>query len=140
MDISALISVMRQKVEAVDAATRDATGRGAHIIEGKIKMQLSMTSHQRGTPTPSQPGSPPSLVSGNLRRSITVEGPTGSGGHYEARIGPSIVYGRIQELGGDAGVNGSAHLPPRPYVAPGAAEAEPEVQAEFEQSWREALE
>jgi hypothetical protein len=52
-----------------------------------------------------------------LRRSITVEGPRAiGGGTYEAKIGPTAVYGRIQELGGPIWTG--AQLPPRPYLAP----------------------
>jgi phage gpG-like protein len=58
-------------------------------------------------------------VTGTLRRSITVKGPHPLGlGRWEAQIGPTAVYGRIQELGGVTGRGGATVLPARPYVAP----------------------
>lgn len=36
-------------------------------------------------------------------------------------VGATTVYARIQELGGDAGIDHSAHLLPRPYLAPTVA-------------------
>ncbi|MEU8968169.1 hypothetical protein AB0D11_02640 [Streptomyces monashensis] len=104
---------------ALDTATRSATAKASHLVDAEIKQTLGTTSHQRGTPTPSSPGEPPSLVTGTLRRSITVDGPHPLGlGLWDAQIGPTAVYGRIQELGGVAGRGGATVLPPRPYVQP----------------------
>jgi len=89
-------------------------------IEQQIKTLLSTSAHPPGTPTPSAPGSPPAVVTGTLRRSITTERRPGAGGVYVS-VGPTAVYGRIQELGGRAG-RGST-LPARPYVAPARAVA-----------------
>jgi phage gpG-like protein len=103
-------------VARMDAAVRLATGKAAHLIEQRAKQALTTSSHPRGTPTPSAAGEPPSLVSGTLRRSIAVVGPTAVGfATYRADIGPTVAYGRIQELGGS-----TAHgvLPARPYMAP----------------------
>ncbi|KIF71872.1 hypothetical protein HY68_01680 [Streptomyces sp. AcH 505] len=97
-------------------ATRTATAHAAHLAEAAIKQMLTTSSHAKGTPTPSAPGDPPSLITGTLRRSIKVTGPVPAGmGRWLAEIGPTAVYGRVQELGGSAG---HADLPPRPYVAP----------------------
>ncbi|MFD0393333.1 hypothetical protein ACFQ3Z_15995 [Streptomyces nogalater] len=58
-------------------------------------------------------------MTGTLRRSITVKGPAPLGtGRWAASIGPTAVYGRIQELGGVTGRGGATELPPRPYVRP----------------------
>lgn len=104
---------------SLSAATRSATAKASHLVEQEIKQTLATSSHQRGTPTPSAPGEPPSLVTGTLRRSITVDGPHPLGlGRWEAQIGPTAVYGRIQELGGVTGRGGATVLPPRPYVQP----------------------
>lgn len=97
-------------------ATRTATAHAAHLAEAAIKQMLTTSSHAKGTPTPSAPGDPPSLITGTLRRSIKVTGPVPAGmGRWLAEIGPTAVYGRVQELGGSAG---HTELPPRPYVAP----------------------
>ena len=86
--------------------------------ERAIKEQLSTFSHARRTPTPSPPGAPPAIITGTLRRSVITQPPVGGGGLWTASGGPTIVYARIQELGGRAGRNHASVLPPRPYVRP----------------------
>lgn len=104
---------------SLNQATRTATAQASHLLEREIKQTLSTSSHPRGTPTPSSPGEPPSLVTGTLRRSITVNGPHPLGlGRWEAQVGPTAVYGRIQELGGVTGRGHATTLPARPYVQP----------------------
>ncbi len=106
-------------VAAADRASREAVAKGAHLIEAETKRNLALTSHRKGTPTPSPPGQPPSLVTGQLRRSIQVKGPVSLGsGTWQASVGPTAVYGRIQELGGVTGRGGRSYLPPRPYLGP----------------------
>lgn len=106
-------------VAAADYAAREATGKGAHLIEAETKKNLSIGSHARGEPTTSAPGTPPDLVTGQLRRSIRVQGPTKTGpGTWESKTGPTAVYGRIQELGGVTGRGGATTLPARPYLEP----------------------
>ena len=109
------IAALKKTTAAMDAGTRAATSASASLIQRQIITELGRSSHPKGTPTPSSVGQPPSLVSGQLRRSIKVQGPTSLGlGMYQAQIGPTAIYGRIQELGGDTG---TTHLPPRPYVS-----------------------
>ena len=96
-----------------------------------------MVNHAPGTPTPSGPGQPPSLISGALRRSITVEAPERTAQGWAISVGPTIVYGRIQELGGTAG-NG-ARLPPRPYMRPAWAVVPDKVRDIFQDAWRDAV-
>lgn len=115
------------------AATRVAVGKGAHLIEEKTKAALSESSHPKGTPTPSAPGEPPSLISGTLRRSVRVVGPSSIGKGFTASIGPTAVYGRIQELGGIAG-RGS-RLPARPSLSVGVKDAGPELHSLFQEAW-----
>lgn len=115
----ALRAALKAQADMADLATRKATAAGAQLIANEMKKVLTTSTHKRGTPTPSRPGDPPSLVSGQLRRSIKAEGPKRLGpGVYQARIGPTAVYGRVQDQGGNAGRGGSVHLPPRPFVAP----------------------
>lgn len=88
--------------------------------EGKNVMQrkLSQRSHARGTPTPSAPGTPPARISGRLHDSVQASSPSGGGGVWRAHVGPhGVVYSAIQNFGGVAGRNHTAHLPPRPYTA-----------------------
>jgi len=86
----------------------------AAVAQREVQSQLGTSSHAKGEPTPSAPGSPPALVSGQLRRSVMIK-PAGSA-HYQ--VGGTTVYARIQELGGQAGRDHASTLPPRPYLAP----------------------
>jgi phage gpG-like protein len=86
----------------------------AAVAMREVQRQLGLTEHSLGTATPSQPGEPPSLVTGQLRRSVVMV-PKGPG---HVQVGATTVYARIQELGGDAGRDHASHLPPRPYLAP----------------------
>lgn len=115
--LSELNGVLMALERDLQTATRVATAKAAHLAEAAIKQMLSTSSHPKNTPTPSQPGDPPSLVTGTLRRSIKVTGPVSAGmGRWLAEVGPTAVYGRVQELGGTAGRG--VTLPPRPYVQP----------------------
>ncbi len=127
-------------ISAEQAATRRATATAAHLIERTAKEKLAEKSHERGTPTPSAPGEPPALVTGNLRRSITVVGPDPEsvGGYpgWKAQIGPTAIYGRVQELGGETG---RGLLPPRPYLTPAYDEVHPKLRGIFMAEWRKPL-
>lgn len=115
--------------------TPNALAKAAHYLEAKIKEELSRSSHPPGTPTPSPPGSPPSLITGNLRRSIQVEGPQATGAaSWSVSVGAESVYARVQELGG-----GPSRLPARPYMAPAFADALPAMGALIERAWAGAL-
>lgn len=123
-----------------NAATRIGLGKSAHLLEREIKAQLSLGSHERGEPTTSAPGEPPDLVSGDLRRSVQVEGPGPRGsGSWEVSVGPTVVYGRIQELGGRTGRHGATVLPARPYVAPALDEMKPIMRTVMREAWAGAL-
>ncbi len=117
--------------------TRQAVSRAAHVVERAAKDKLAETTHPEGTPTPSAPGNPPSLVFGNLRRSVQVDGPHPLGIGFTARVGPTAEYGRIQELGGVAG-HGSV-LPPRPYMGPALSDSMGEIRTIFVEAWRAGL-
>lgn len=86
----------------------------AAVAMREVQRQLGLTEHSLRTPTPSAPGEPPSLVTGQLRRSVVMK----PKGRAHVQVGATTVYARIQELGGDAGRNHASHLPPRPYLAP----------------------
>lgn len=134
----AMLSALRGISANVVAGTPDGLAQAGHLVEGLVKTELSRTSHPRGTPTPSAPGSPPSLVSGALRRSIQVEGPQQVGaGSWSVSIGTNIVYGPIQERGGVAGRG--ARLPARPYMYPGLIAALPGIESIMYRTWADAL-
>lgn len=127
---------LRAMIAARQQATRKALAKAAHLIERNAKLLLSITSHAKGTPTPSQPGQPPSLITGTLKRSIKVRGPRRIAGGWEAFVGPTAVYGRIQELGGMAGKGLRTRLPARPYMRPAAKQSLPGIRQILGQEWR----
>lgn len=110
---------------------RDAAEAGARVIEAnaKINIERTFTKHSQG----------------GLAGSITVE-LSGDDKSAEAKIGPTVEYGRIQELGGviqpvnakklvwvdpDTGEKKSAYLvtlPARPYLRPAVDEHEDEIE------------
>jgi len=140
--VAELEQALMGMVTSLNAATRTATTQAAHLLEREIKTELARTSHPRGTPTPSSPGEPPSLATGTLRRSITVQGPIPIGsGRWEASIGPTAVYGRIQELGGVTGRGGATQLPARPYVRPAYERlaASGALTSLYQSAWRAAM-
>lgn len=112
-DVGPFLRGLDTKVTRVDAAVKGVIAPAAHDLEREVKA-IFATSHSRGTPTPEPPGNPPSVITGTLRRSIAVDGPIRLGfGSYEAQVGPTAVYARVQELGG-----GPSRLPSRPYLKP----------------------
>lgn len=111
-------AAIRRKLEAARVATEEATRDALHLLERDTKRTLTTYSHPRGTPTPSPPGQPPALITGHLRRSVTVYGPRTLGMTVTGEIGPTTVYARIQELGGWTGRGHRTYLPPRPYLLP----------------------
>lgn len=132
-----LLEALRDRIEAARDGTADGLLRAAHRIEAGIKLKLSITSHSRGTRTPSAPGSPPSLVSGALRRSVMVGDIDRQGDTHSVKVYPSMIYSRIQELGGIAGRG--ARLPARPYVGPAVDESIDDVARIFRDAWEQAL-
>lgn len=88
----------------------------ALALEKQAKINASVGSHKFGTKTPAVPGTGPSVISGNLRRSIThtpiIKGDQG----WETKVGtaigmfpsypvghkrqPANVYGKILEITG----------------------------------------
>jgi hypothetical protein len=112
-------------IVAVDAATRLSVTAGAHLIEANAKAQMN--------------GPGPNVRTGTLRRSIGVIDTVSLGrGIWKSRIAPTVIYGRIQELGGYAGINHSAYLRPRPYMQPGLNKSIPQLEGVFRAAWDRA--
>lgn len=107
---------MQRLVASAGQACRRGANNAAQLVASETKAKLTTSSHRKGTPTPSRPGEPPSLVSGTLRRSVKIVPAQPVGGTaYKAQVGPTAVYARVQELGGDTG---TTFLPARPYLQP----------------------
>lgn len=133
-------AAMRIKNAAVTAATRTATRQGRTHLERAYKLALRRRTHKRGTPTPAPPGEPPAKVSGHLARTVKGRGPRMvRRGVWMAEIGPTAVYSRIQELGGDTGRDGRTVLPPRPYIKPTTLAEKRRVLEYYRRAWTEAL-
>lgn len=128
-------AALDHKAIAMNAAVRSVVAKSAHMIEKAAKEKLTTSSHAPGTPTPSAPGEPPSLVTGNLRRSITVTGPEQIAPMtWKAQVGPTTVYGRAQELGYP-----ERNLPARPYLQPAYDETLPEILQLYRDELRKAI-
>lgn len=63
--------------------------------------QEEIKGDRRDSPYPATPGEPPMNVTGNLRRSIRGAKVRSGFASYSAVVGPTIVYGRALELGGN---------------------------------------
>lgn len=102
-----------------EGARAAATAMGDAFVEGVVAGELSRYSHPRGTRTPSPPGEPPARIGGSLARSVRADQAQRiTRSRWQVETGPRIIYGRIQELGGDTGRGHHTHLPARPYLAP----------------------
>jgi HK97 gp10 family phage protein len=81
----------------------DRLERAAIYLENEIKKSVSDKS-----PPVSDPGNPPNVDTGELRRSITHEVDRDN---LVARVGTNKIYGRYLEMGTDK-------MQPRPFLAP----------------------
>lgn len=100
------------------------------------QLLLSLGSHPPGTPTGSPPGSPPWRISGALAGSVHVEPVVEETPDvWSGRVGPTAVYGRIQELGGVAGRGHRTTLPPRPHLKPAWDLVRPTVPDTMRATW-----
>jgi HK97 gp10 family phage protein len=130
-------AALGRKQDQIESATRLAVAKALHMIERRAKEKLALRTHQAGTPTPSGPGQPPALITGNLRRSISVTGPQKIGPDtWKGEVGPTAIYGRIQELGGQTP---RGTLPARPYMQPAYDELREEIVAMFRAAMTEAI-
>ncbi|MEV7034639.1 hypothetical protein AB0N99_30960 [Streptomyces sp. NPDC093272] len=125
----------------VRTATRSGAKEATRIVQRRAFVELSRYSHPPGTPTPSPPGQPPARITGHLRGGLSPTGPYPTGSGFGAKLGPTAVYARIQELGGQAGRNHSVTLPPRPYMRPTRAGviADGSLRRAFVGAWRRTL-
>lgn len=125
----ALHAALSKRVDGLDHAAHAFVSDGMDIVQREIAGQLRLKTHPIGTDTPSEPGEPPAMVTGNMIRSITQYGPYWDG-PYSATgvVGPTAVQSRIQELGGITGRDYLTRLPPRPYVKPAIEIAGPKLE------------
>lgn len=140
--IAELTRALQAMALRVEAATPLAVKAAGDQLKMKAQTELSRTSHTRGTPTPSMPGQPPSKITGHLHDTWDVLGPTAIGAAiWHEELGPTAVYARIQELGGETGRGHATTLPERPYLRP-AFEAwirDPATRETFAKAWARAV-
>ncbi len=145
---------LAELAQRMDRATDVGVDDGLTLVQEEATRLLTEKTHPPGTPTPSVAPEPPALISGALRRSIRARRDPSSGGVHRGRIGPTIVYGRIQELGGTIvpkvakqlswlTAEGWRHamsvrLPARPYMKPAVTTSRPRVRSRFVELWRQA--
>lgn len=140
--LDAAIKALAAKEIRITTATRSAVRAGNLLAQRRAHAQLSRYGyHPAGTPTPSPPGEPPARITGALRGSLKPTGPTPTPMGFTARMGPTVAYGRIQELGGVTGRNHATTLPPRPYMKPVHASLRTDgaLRGIFIAAWRRAL-
>lgn len=135
-DLARALDILQQRMHS---ATRKATKDGLKLLERRAHAQLSRYYHPPNTPTPSPPGQPPARITGHLRGSLTPTGPVSTGGGFTGQLGPTAVYSRIQELGGQAGRGHSVTLPPRPYMRPTVRSSRSDLRAIYVEAWRRAM-
>lgn len=137
VDTSAFTAALDNLSRKAGDVTRQAAKDGADVISAATVAKLTEKSHPWGTPTPSAPGEPPAMISGDLAGSMRITDVTEVDNTYEVELGPTEVYARIQELGGTAGRG--AQLPARPYLAPAVEESRDEVRDLITQAWKDML-
>ena len=128
-----------EMVAKADAGSREIVTKGALIIENNAKRHAH-------------------VISGRLRRSIRLIDVTSLGfGVWKSRVAPTVIYGRIQELGGTIRPKGdnatgllwfkvggqlrsakSVTLKPHPYLKPGVDDSHGELSALAESVWAKA--
>ena len=115
--------------------TLDAIEQGAIALRDRIQENLSRQFY----PPSSPPGDPPAYRGGALFDSVLWRVAEISDSRVQARVYPSTVYARIQELGGIAGAGYRTRLEPRPYVRPAIEEISPQVQSLLTRAWADAM-
>lgn len=160
------VEIRVEGTEQWHAAARNLMERARHVTDGAMddalatveraaQANLTRYSHPAGTPTTSPPGQPPALVSGALRRSIKTRRTKHGPNVYAGGVGPTIVYGPIQERGGTIlpkrgpflwwrtgdGMRRarSVTLPPRPFLRPAARDSIPRIRRIFADAWTRAI-
>ena len=118
-------------IAAAQEAARTAVMTGAHLIEAQAKQSMN--------------GPGPQVRTGTLRRSINVIDTTTLGaGSYQARIAPTVIYGRRMELGfhGTDSLGRNYSNPGQrayPYLSTGLNRSIPQLQGVFAAAWQAAM-
>lgn len=133
VQVDAFTAALQAWGERTIEATERAAGDAGEIVRESVQDNLRTSYY----PPSSTPGTPPAWRTGYLHDHVYVRVLPVDGG-WQARIYPSTVYARIQELGGITGAGYRTHLPPRPYVRPARDESADRVGQTFADAWRRA--
>ena len=90
VDIGATMAGLDALLKRVDNGVAAAVADGLHLLQLVGAANAPVGTLENSTNPP-----------GDLARSIDVEGPHGADGVYEGEVGPTTIYGRQRELGGD---------------------------------------
>lgn len=115
--------------ESLEKAKKEVSG-GAEacrdeMMSAAIQLSKEQIKGRRPQGQKATPGQPPMNRTGNLRRSIRGEKRTVGFAKYTAIVGPTIVYGRAVELGGEYAPRswkGTSAMSGFPYMKPGFEE------------------
>lgn len=77
---------------AQEVKTRKVLTALALAAERQAKINASVGSHKRGTPTPARPGTGPAVISGTLRRSLTHTTPIKTGTGWSVKVGTGVGF------------------------------------------------
>ena len=95
VDAKDAIAALDQLITDLEHATKAGVGEGADMLQGIIRENAPH-------------------LSGELATSVAVTGPYPVVGGYIAKVGPTLIYGRIRELGGR--IPGSKTVMTHPYL------------------------
>lgn len=117
----ALEAKLTEIAQKADAISRDLVVKSAALVTAAAQKNFE-GSHKRGSPHTG--GNKPNVVTGYLRRSITMTTPVRTGvSSYVAKVGPTAIYGRAVELGLHSGARAY------PYFRPAVKSVTPKLAA-----------
>lgn len=134
VDVSAWADALRAWGERATEATQQGLADAAETVREAIQDNLARSYYPPASPE----GEPPAWRTGWLHDNVYVRAPFATAGGWQARIYPSTVYARIQELSGWAGRDHRSFVPARPYVAPGLDASVQQVADTMAAAWRRA--
>jgi hypothetical protein len=98
----------------MDVATGVAVRQASATIQRQARKNAATGSHKPGEPHIPGTGPGPNRARGTLIRSIEVDVTRIGFGKYVALIGPTVIYGRMVELGSPTWERGEGY----PYLVP----------------------
>lgn len=129
-----IIRRFRKAAREMDSEIRKNLLKAGSVIQGAAKKNFRPRG-AKGTENLLVGPKTLRVQSGQLRRSIRVLA-KGRGADTVVTVGPSVIYGRIHELGGE---EFKSAIPKRPYMGPALRDTEKQVVAIIGNSFRPIL-